>query len=109
MYNEAAVKSRIQNYSDDEIRELITNANNAINRCTYEIFNQQQFIEICKSVLTAREVKKIVEKLNDHRNLGYRCKQCRFYISNWETCACHPDYIGVNADNLTCNEFQLKK
>lgn len=108
MYNEAAVKSRIQNYSDDEIRELITNANNTINRCTYEIFNQHQFIEICKSVLTAREVKKIVEKLNEHGNLGYRCKQCRYFISNWETCANHPEYVGVNSDNFACKEFQIK-
>lgn len=109
MYNEAAVKSRIQNYSDDEIRELITNANNTINRCTYEIFNQQQFIEICKSVLTAREVKNIVEKLNSNKKLGYRCKQCRYFISNWETCSYHTDCIGINADNFACSEFQLIK
>ena len=109
MYNEAAVKSRIQNYSDDEIRELITNANNTINRCTYEIFNQQQFIEICKSVLTAREVKKIVEKINDSGNLGKRCKQCSYFISNWEVCSCHTDYTDVNANKLACNDFKLIK
>lgn len=109
MYNEAAVKSRIQNYSDDEIRELITNANNTINRCTYEIFNQQQFIEICKNVLTAREVKKIVEKLNDHENLSYKCKDCRYYIPNWQYCFYNPDYSDITENSLACNHFELLK
>ncbi len=97
-----------EKYIEDIRASSVKQIENEIEALREDITLNEEAIKADKAYLDFlfRELhdRKVIEKCTTNR-----CKQCRYFISNWQTCSYHPEYYGIDEDKFACSEFQLVK